>query len=202
MIESTTLSLPDARDLDCVHLGRVAGADYYELRQILRVSGPERTIVGRASDWPIVSRDARIRELELLVTRATRHASEADGHVVDLIEERDALLARLTAAEQIPAAVAAAAVGLPLDTQGAAPDDGLIACDWPGCSDRVKPRGLGAHKKRAHGVAGSVGHKGAEPPWRCEACNTSTHTRSLSEPALCMRCAADKIATNGHQVVV
>lgn len=40
-----------------------------------------------------------------------------------------------------------------------------------------------------------------EPPWRCVDCDSSTHTRSLSDPARCMRCAADKLTTNGHLAV-
>lgn len=178
MSEIVTLAQLDVRELDCQPLGTIAGCAYYEVRQIVRDDGHTREIIGRASDWPIISRDARIAALEQRI------------------------------AELEAAAVRPAPAIVPIDPPP--PDDGLAPCDWPGCADRVKPRGLGAHKRRKHGalVPPTAGDPPALPPivhiespWRCATCASTTHTQSLSDPTRCMRCAADKLTqTNGHTV--
>lgn len=91
MSEITTYQQLDVRELDCQKLASIAGNDYYEVRQIVRDDGQKRVIVGRASDWPIISRDARIAELEqrvkdlehLIITEsaAPPEAPPSDGKV-------------------------------------------------------------------------------------------------------------------------
>jgi len=144
----------DVRDLDCLFLATIGGADYYEVRQIVRSAGGVRSVVGRASDWPLIHRDARITELTTLLTASEQRSVEADCHVAEL-------LARLSACEE---QIAAAAPAEKAEESPAAPaqlrhDDGKIPCDHPGCLDWVSPRGLGIHKRKAHGIVGETGHK-------------------------------------------
>ena len=243
----------DVRDLDRIHLARIGGCDYYEVRQIVRDDGRTRQALGLASAWPVIKLTAENAELAVLLTASEERSADADCHVGELLARQssyEAEIARLRLqleqATLVPPAVALAATGLTPPQPVEMDADGRVACDYPGCTDRVKPRGLGAHKRRAHGIAGAAGHHpteaaapawscatcGAsddravadetrckacvrssmavvsvplamalgEPPWRCENCQSSTHTRSLSDPARCMRCAADVIVTNGHRV--
>jgi hypothetical protein len=139
-----------------------------------------RSVVGVASDWPIIQRDARIRELTQLLVASEQRSVEADCHVSEL-------LARLSAYEELIEPRASADDQPPMEqaihadrnetreslsaciapvSAVAVRDDGKIPCDEPGCLDWVSPRGLGIHKAKAHGVAGRVGHKPTEAtPW-------------------------------------
>ncbi len=75
----------DARDLDWLFLGTVAGADYYEQRLILKVDGQQRAVVGRASDWPLIELRARNAELVSLLRASEQRSVEADCHVSELL---------------------------------------------------------------------------------------------------------------------
>jgi hypothetical protein len=147
---STTL---DVRDLDCLYLATIGGADYYETRQIVRSAGGVRSVVGLASDWPLIQRDARITELTALLVASEQRSVEADCHVAEL-------LARLSAYEaQIAIAPAADEAVEPMAEMAQLREDGKIPCDHPGCLHWVDPRGLGIHKRKAHGVIGKTGHR-------------------------------------------
>ena len=178
----TTLTLYQQPDYQL--LGTIAGVDYYEVRQILRDDGDTRLIVGNASDWPIISRDARISELEQRINE-------------------------LEAAARTPYV---AAMTIPH-----ASDDGKVACDWPGCTARVKPRGILIHKRRAHGGVLLLDASAIEPPapviqlidddptWRCAECSgdhNGPFTRSLHDPDRCIRCAQLTNGHNGHCIEV
>ena len=139
---------PDVRDLDCLFLATIGGADYFETRQIVRSDNGVRSVVGLASDWPLIQRDARINELTALLVASERRSVEADCHVSEL-------LARLSAYEEL---VAVSPKAEPMATAAAAASSaGAAACDH--CDWRGHPKGLAPHKKRAHGVAGEIGHK-------------------------------------------
>jgi DNA-directed RNA polymerase subunit RPC12/RpoP len=244
---------PDVRDLDCLFLATIGGVDYYETRQIVKQDNGVRSVVGLASNWPLISRDARITELTQLLTASEQRSVEADCHVAEL-------LARLSNYEEQIEPPIVGQIHADADSESAfiapvsavaARDDGKIPCDFPGCLDWVKPRGLPAHKRQAHGVVGTTGHHPSmaadqspetdarrkcpycrlrpliigmdahiarahpkqppiEPPialalgdapWRCSACHTDAHARSLKDPARCIRCvvaSADAAHTNGH----
>jgi hypothetical protein len=150
---------PDVRDLDCLHLATIGGVDYFETRQIVKMDNGVRSVVGLASAWPLIQRDARIGELTALLVASERRSVEADCHVSELI-------ARLSAYEELFAVTPAAAplsTETPLQNQErmfaeqAAINAGAAACDH--CDWRGHPKGLAPHKKRAHGVAGRIGHK-------------------------------------------
>ena len=159
-------STTDVRDLDCLFLATIGGADYFETRQIVRSDNGVRSVVGLASDWPLIQRDARIAELTALLVASERRSVEDDCHVAELI-------ARLSAYEELfavsPAAELQAAPAAPAPPQ-LRPDDGRIPCDYPGCLDKVWPRGLALHKKRAHGIVGEIGHKSAGGQKKCPYC--------------------------------
>lgn len=90
----------DVRDLDCVPLGRVGGADYYEVHSIVRDQGGKREIIGRASEWPTIQARAKAAHFEQVLM-------QSENHVAQLIQERDALrdeVAMLRAAVLTPAA--------------------------------------------------------------------------------------------------
>jgi hypothetical protein len=159
---------PDVRDLDCLYLATIGGVDYFETRQIVKMDNGVRSVVGVSSAWPLIQRDARIAELTALLVASERRSVEADCHVSELI-------ARLSAYEELfavspkaePMAAAAAIAPAPPQLRH---DDGRIPCDHPGCLDWVRPRGLGLHKKRAHGVAGEIGHTSAGGQKKCPYC--------------------------------
>lgn len=75
----------DVRDLDRVYLDTIGGCDFYELRQIVKLDNGKQTVIGRASDWPIIAAHARNAELQLLLTASERRSVEADCHVAELI---------------------------------------------------------------------------------------------------------------------
>lgn len=191
MTEYTT----DHRALDRVPLGRINGAAYYELHTIVRELGGVQETIGRASDWPIISRDARLAELTALLSSTIQHVSEAEQqvqllsadlaiseefradsecHVAELItrisvyEEHiarlETALAETPAQIPPPEAESAEMAFLASIALLEAPDDGRVPCDYPGCTDRVKPNGLAIHKRKIHGVKGTVGHNGANRP--------------------------------------
>jgi hypothetical protein len=156
---------PDIRDLDCLYLATIGGCDYYETRQIVKVDNGVRRVVGLASAWPVIQRDARIAELTALLVASERRSVEADCYVVELtarLSAYDELFALHPPAEPpieppiespiepaAPAARESPDVRLALDRC----TDGRIPCDYPGCLDWVKPRGLPIHKRQAHGVS-------------------------------------------------
>lgn len=241
-------TVADVRALDRLYLETIGGSDYYEVRQIVKEDGGRRVVVGLASEWPVISRDALVRELTALLTASEERSANADCHVAELIcrigvyeEHIAALEVALATVELLPALPDVAAVQVP--EAPPARSDGKVACDWPGCEDRVKPKGLRMHRHRKHGAqqptfdappappwaCASCGATTGQaigdptrcktclrtsmpvvvapgdvadirPPWSCAGCGSDTHTRSLSDPARCMRCAADAIATNGHLV--
>lgn len=141
-------TITDVRDLDCVFLATIAGNDYFETRQIVRQANGVRAVVGRASDWPVLARDAQIRELTALLTASERRSVEAECHVAELI-------ARLSSYEDLfalhaPAEVTETAeVTAPITARA----DGRVPCDHPDCLDWIKPRGMAAHKRQAHGIS-------------------------------------------------
>jgi hypothetical protein len=260
-------STTDVRELDNLYLATIGGVDFYEVRQIVKMDNGVRSVVGRASDWPLIQRDAQIRELTWLVTSIERARAEQDvAHVeqacrlaatedqlAGAVTEIGNLKAHITAleaalaetqppqitppeAETAEAAFVQAAaptefVPMPIPPQVAqlverlktprsertADIDGKIACDYPGCDARVKPRGLLNHKRLAHGATLATPAAPAAPlqsapeialelgdaPWRCADCHESTHARSLKDPARCIRCVvaqADAHLSNGHEI--
>jgi hypothetical protein len=142
---------PDVRDLDCLYLATIGGCDYYETRQIVRSAGGVRSVVGLASDWPLIQRDARIRELTQLLTASEQRSIEADCHVAELIARLSAYEEQLAVSPKAELVAAAAAIA-PAPPQ-LRRDDGRVPCDHPDCLDWVKPRGLSAHKRQAHGIS-------------------------------------------------
>jgi hypothetical protein len=74
----------DVRDLDNLYLATIANTDYYEVRQIVKVANGRRETVGRASDWPIIQRDAQIAELSWLIASQERGRAEQDVLMVEL----------------------------------------------------------------------------------------------------------------------
>lgn len=96
MHEYTT---PDIRDLDCLYLATIGGADYYELRSVVRRQDGVQTLIGRASDWPLIAARAQLAELTALLTASERRSVEADCHVVELLARLDAYEAHIAAIE-------------------------------------------------------------------------------------------------------
>lgn len=214
----------DARELDTLYLATIGGVDFYEVRQIVKQDAGGRSVVGRGSDWPIISRDAQIRELTALLTASEARSVEADTHCAELISRQTGYLDHIAALEaalsrELPsiakqdaaqAEQPAPAVGPGACVQAAAPiepaemaKDGKIPCDWPGCDARVKPQGIGAHKARQHGyrVASPppptppIALELPELPWRCANPSCSgAHARSVSDPAHCIRCVVEALA--------
>jgi hypothetical protein len=165
---------PDIRELDCLYLATIGGVDYFETRQIVKMDNGVRSVVGLASAWPLIQRDARIGELTALLVASERRSIEADCHVSEL-------LARLSAYDELFAVTPPAEMA---DEAPAPPhlrDDGRVPCDYPGCADRVKPRGLSAHKRQAHGVVGLIGHKPTE---------AADRSPSMDERRKCPHCTA------------
>lgn len=162
-----TLAQLDVRELDCQKLASIAGADYYEVRQILRVSGEERAIVGRASDWPIISRDARIAELE--------------RRVAELEAER---------AAQIPPA------GMPKGEYRPPSDGGRnkrIECAI--CNALIWPKLFDDHMARHTRIDVPVATDPPEPEppaWVCAECG-ATDRRSVAEPSICKACMRKRL---------
>jgi len=257
MTEYTT----DIRDLDCAPLGKINGATYYELHQIVRDRDGVRETIGRASDWPLIKLTAEKAELEQLLSSTLHQVSESEQHVATLsalltrseglstdanchvveltgrlslyerhIAALEAALAEAAFAERLAApAQPTVFVAEPLPPQVAqlverlqtprserdCDIDGRVACDYPGCDARLKPRGLLNHKRLAHKLRTTdappatppaalpeIALELGEPPWRCADCHESTHARSLKDPARCIRCvvAAIDAHTNGHSI--
>ena len=85
---------PDVRPL-----ATIGDAVYFELAIVLKSEGGRTAIVGPAKDWPILSRDATIADLESRLAAAERHAAELEQQ---LLVQAEAV---------IPLAVARAATG-------------------------------------------------------------------------------------------
>jgi hypothetical protein len=154
----------DVRDLDCLFLATIGGCDYYETRQIVKQDNGVRSVVGLASNWPLISRDARITELTQLLTASEQRSVEADCHVAEL-------LARLSNYEEQIEPPIVGQIHADADSESAlvapvsavaARDDGKIPCDHPGCLYWIKPRGMAAHKRQAHGIS-ITGARSAPP---------------------------------------
>jgi hypothetical protein len=167
----------DLRELDNLYLATIGGVDFYETRQIVKQDNGVRSVVGRASDWPLIQRDAQIRELTALLTAIERGRAEMDISYVEQAcrlsaykdELDDAVAATLIYKAHIAALEAALAETQPpalppsdvAQAEAAfvasialleAPKDSRVACDHPGCETRVWPRGVKLHKKRMHGT--------------------------------------------------
>lgn len=90
MNEYTTHAQLDIRELDNLFLETIDGADYYEVRQIVRRSNGVRSVIGRASDWPMIRVCAQLAERTALLTASERRSVEADCHVVELLSRLSA----------------------------------------------------------------------------------------------------------------
>lgn len=136
----TNLTTYQQREEDVTLLATIAGDRYYELRQIVRERDGVREVVGLASAWPVISRDARIAELEALLTAEQRHAEEAEARVAELLAKQEAA---------VPPAMAAAALGLePTAEPTPAPVEQHTCSD---CGKAfAKERGLLTHRSRFH----------------------------------------------------
>jgi len=213
MSEYTTLADLVRGEPDMTPLATIAGAAYYELRLIVRCQDGRTHLAGRASDWPVIARDARIAELEALLDAERRHAEEAERHVAELIQQ-------LALAEQAaPTLAEAPPPAAPDPPAGASESQPSASFACPEC-DRSFSRvqGLAAHRTKAHGyrkvafaapptavpiVPVVVEAPLVEPPWTCARCASSAHARGVARPSLCIRCnaTADEAPhTNGHAV--
>jgi hypothetical protein len=256
MNHSTTLL--DVRDLDRLYLATIAGADYYELRQIVKEENGRRAVVGLASAWPVIEARAQKAELERLLT-------ESECHIAELIEEVSTLRLRRGAYEEEIATLRAAVLETPHNPPNP-PEGGNqrecseteaetfvaplvlsgLVCETCGRGGWKNKRALIMHRRRKHDIRGNShpkdsawtcaecgattgqsigdptrckqclrtstplppplrGDTGGLPvdiPWRCASCNSDTHTRSVSDPTKCLRCAADSLSAhkNGHLV--
>jgi hypothetical protein len=219
----------DIRDLDCLLLAKIGGAQYYEVHTIVRERDGVRETIGRASDWPLIKERATNAELAALLTATIQHVSESEAHVAELIARQTVYEQHIAALEQALAEMQPPPTLPPTEIQEAeqafvqaaapVPRDGKVPCDHPGCDARVWPRGLNAHKTRKHGadrqpiavvaptpaialppIALALG----ERPWRCANPRCSgAHARSVAQPDLCIRCVVELTDThlsNGHQV--
>lgn len=207
----------DVRDLDNLFLETIGGDDYYEVRQIVRRANGVRSVIGRASDWPMIRVCAQLADRTALLIASERRSVDADCHVVELLTRLSAYAEHIAALE---AALAEATLITDPEAETAEQafverveivKDGKVPCDE--CDARVWPRGLTNHKRLKHrasapDVAATPVHirealELPESPWRCELCHEHTHARSLQQPALCIRCvveAVDHANGNGHQV--
>jgi len=199
MADYITLRDLTACEQDAVLLGCVGGATYHEVSYVLKTDADgNHQIVGRASDWPLIHLKAENAEQAALLIAATRHAEQADQHVVELLarleaaeQERAALRAELDQAARLPPALAAAATGLVVEPE-------LLPC--PDCPKRfATSQALGSHRHRAHGYRA----EGADTPtiapaapdattWRCAECG-KPGTPSVNEPDRCKSCVRASI---------
>jgi hypothetical protein len=76
-------SITDIRELDNLYLATIGGIDFYETRQIVRHENGVRSVVGRASDWPVIKLQAEKAELTWLVTSIERARAEQDVSMVE-----------------------------------------------------------------------------------------------------------------------
>ncbi|SRR6266508_3734317 len=220
MSEYTT----DVRELDNLYLATIGGADYYEVRQIVKQDNGIRSIVGRASDWPLIEARATCAELTHLLAALERARSEMDVSYVEQACKLSAYADELAGAtaeivslkEQLAAAdikarptefvaeprepqVEALVARLQAHTPVESPD---VRRKCPYCTSRPMQSGMQAHIERAHptevaivGVpTAPIALEMPEPPWRCESCHETTHARSLQQPSLCIRCVVAAVA--------
>ena len=75
---------PDVRPL-----ATIGDAVYFELAIVFKSEGGRTAIVGPAKDWPILSRDAQVADLERRLLAAERHAAELEQQLL-LQAEADA----------------------------------------------------------------------------------------------------------------
>lgn len=194
-------STTDVRDLDCLYLATIGGCDYFETRQIVRQENGVRRVVGLASAWPVIEARAQRDEYASFVAAFARMQADADNQLLEARAREHTYLDHIAAleaclAEQAAAQTAADIAAHPTEfvvepvppqvealvTRLTQPrDDGRIPCDHPGCMDWVKPRGLPAHKRQAHGVAGLIGHKPSE---------AADSSPSMDERRKCPHCKA------------
>jgi hypothetical protein len=166
----------DVRELDNLYLATIAGVDYYEVRQVVRRENGVRSIVGRASDWPLIKLTAENAELAALLVASEGRSVEADCHVAELLARLSAYEEQITALEAEKAEQAFKAVAADLKAQPTefveapipAPIEQLVkrlqapksapgaelSTDvrrkCPYCTSRPKVVGLQAHIERAH----------------------------------------------------
>ena len=100
---NTNLAALVASEPDMTPLGTYGGCAYYELRVVVRAEGGRTAVVGRASDWPVIQRDARIAELEQLLAATTQQAAEAERHAAELASQLACHEAATPAAAAAPA---------------------------------------------------------------------------------------------------
>jgi hypothetical protein len=194
-------------------LARVDDTDYLAVHIVLaRHDAGVPAIYCTYADWPgtLVARLAeREREIVELAAGLECYAAE----VVTQARRAEAALARVAELEAQLAELPAAELAEDTAPAPMEPDDGKVLCDHPGCGQRIHPRGLGSHKKRAHGIDGPIGHKSSgkvapaiqlvedNPSWRCaEPGCAGAFTRSLSNPAYCTQHAKHDASTNGQMV--
>jgi hypothetical protein len=196
----TTLAHLTAREPDAALLGTIAGAEYHEIRYVLKTEADgSHQIVGRAGDWPLIQLRAEKTELEALLTAETAHAAQAEQHIAELLVKQDAaeqhvarLRAELDQAALIPPRVAAAATGLVVVERV------LFSC--PACPKQFgSNQALAVHRTRAHGERAETKaiESPAEPPasvWTCATCK-QPGTPSINEPDRCKSCVRKSIAT-------
>ena len=249
----TTIALFDAGS---TLLARIDDTDYVAVREVHAITGDTRERYCLESDWAS-SPMARIAALLREVAELRQALSEERPFNAETQRVKDAERRREDAHEEN---LSASLNCLPLSALKPPrnAEDGRIPCGVPGCLEWFKPRGMGTHKRKAHGIAGEIGHKQskadkptgerrkcpycrtrpllsamdahiarahprAQPreaaapialalgqqrrsvetslsdaPWLCAACHSNAHTRSLSSPTLCIRCAVGAVAhTNG-----
>jgi len=141
---------------------------------------------------------------------ATRDATIAD--LAARIAELEELLAERAVAVPVPAQ--AVIVKKQRPGVGVPEADRPQRAQCPHCHIRPWPNALSHHIATAHPEQVAATIKLPAPPapaespviiidgdptWRCAECQSATFTRSLTDPARCMRCAPHA-ATNGHVV--
>lgn len=212
----------DIRELDNLYLATIGGVDYYEVRQIVKQDNGVRSIVGRASDWPVIEQRAQNADLAALLVASERRSVEADCHCVELLTRLAAYAEHIAALEAAIAEWASAPPQLAPAEANAAEAAFLASIallEAPGypCPDCPKSfrtfKALGGHRARMHGAYKDVLQAVPTPtppialpesPFRCSNCGNDTHARSLETPAICIRCAVGlaerAVNGTGHRV--
>ena len=106
------------------------------------------------------------------------------------------------AAPTVPPAVAEAATPAEPGQAGMAVPHGLVCPDC-GQNSFKNAHALRVHRGRAHGTRTAapliVALVADDPTWRCESCGSDRHARSVTQPGLCLRCAAQLNCANGAE---
>lgn len=214
---SNLTTTPDVRDLDCLYLATIGGADYYELRQVVKEENGRRTVIGRASEWLLIEARAQRDEYAALATTSAQQAAESEIHCAELISRLSAYEEHIAALEAALNETAAAAPSLtPPEAERA--EQAFVEVAQPSspahpCPDCGKTfateKALGGHRGRMHGAYKQAVAPAApdlalvEPPWRCANPDCKgAHARSLKDPRLCFACANAEVTAplNGHLV--